>query len=188
MASGSCAISRMQPSFLCHHHTCNKIKADNSCVMIRAYRYGCLLLVDSVASIGGAPLCMDQQGLVRFWSMFPVSLGHSMKPFTVIWWHKLSISVGVCNVFSEIDILYTGSQKVLNAPPGTAPISFSERAWWEMYTQVIIQSIVYVTCVVKAECVHSQKVFNRRTKPVSFFLDLSWLANYWGCDGKPSRV
>ncbi|KAL7832549.1 hypothetical protein SRHO_G00295670 [Serrasalmus rhombeus] len=27
-----------------------------------------------------------------------------------------------------IDILYTGSQKVLNAPPGTAPISFSERA------------------------------------------------------------
>ncbi|ROI15278.1 Serine--pyruvate aminotransferase, mitochondrial [Anabarilius grahami] len=27
-----------------------------------------------------------------------------------------------------IDIMYTGSQKVLNAPPGTAPISFSERA------------------------------------------------------------
>ncbi|XP_028444119.1 alanine--glyoxylate and serine--pyruvate aminotransferase a [Perca flavescens] len=62
----------------------------------------------------------------------------------------------------EIDILYTGSQKVLNAPPGTAPISFSERA--------------------------CQKILNRRTKPVSFFLDLSWLANYWGCDGKLSRV
>lgn len=29
----------------------------------------------------------------------------------------------------EIDILYTGSQKALNAPPGTAPISFNERAW-----------------------------------------------------------
>jgi len=28
----------------------------------------------------------------------------------------------------EIDILYTGSQKVIAAPPGTAPISFSERA------------------------------------------------------------
>ena len=28
----------------------------------------------------------------------------------------------------EIDILYTGSQKVVAAPPGTAPISFSERA------------------------------------------------------------
>lgn len=27
--------------------------------------------------------------------------------------------------------MYTGSQKVLNAPPGTAPISFSERAWWD---------------------------------------------------------
>ncbi|XP_041861469.1 alanine--glyoxylate and serine--pyruvate aminotransferase a [Melanotaenia boesemani] len=84
------------------------------------HKYNCLLLVDSVASIGGTPLYMDQQG---------------------------------------IDILYTGSQKVLNAPPGTAPISFSERA--------------------------CQKIFNRKTKPVSFFLDLSWLANYWGCDDKP---
>uniref|UniRef100_A0A4W5RNV2 Alanine--glyoxylate aminotransferase n=1 Tax=Hucho hucho TaxID=62062 RepID=A0A4W5RNV2_9TELE len=61
-----------------------------------------------------------------------------------------------------IDILYSGSQKVLNAPPGTAPISFSERA--------------------------CQKVFNRKTKPVSFFLDMTWLANYWGCDGKPARI
>jgi alanine-glyoxylate transaminase/serine-glyoxylate transaminase/serine-pyruvate transaminase len=28
----------------------------------------------------------------------------------------------------EIDVLYTGSQKVLGAPPGLAPISFSPRA------------------------------------------------------------
>lgn len=87
------------------------------------HKYDCLLLVDSVASMGGAPLYMDQQ---------------------------------------EIDILYTGSQKVLNVPPGTAPISFSPRA--------------------------CQKIFKRKSKPVSFFLDLSWLANYWGCDDKPSRV
>ncbi|NXU44786.1 SPYA protein, partial [Drymodes brunneopygia] len=53
------------------------------------HRHGCLLLVDAVASLGGAPIFMDQQ---------------------------------------EIDVLYSGSQKVLNAPPGTAPISFSERA------------------------------------------------------------
>lgn len=38
------------------------------------------------------------------------------------------------SVLTGIDILYTGSQKVLNAPPGTAPISFSERAWWGLYT------------------------------------------------------
>lgn len=29
---------------------------------------------------------------------------------------------------AEIDVLYSGSQKVLSAPPGSAPISFSERA------------------------------------------------------------
>ncbi|NXF18187.1 SPYA protein, partial [Rhodinocichla rosea] len=54
------------------------------------HRHGCLLLVDAVASLGGAPIFMDQQ--------------------------------------AEIDVLYSGSQKVLNAPPGSAPISFSERA------------------------------------------------------------
>ncbi|XP_016419923.1 serine--pyruvate aminotransferase-like, partial [Sinocyclocheilus rhinocerous] len=33
-----------------------------------------------------------------------------------------------------------------------------------------------------------QKIFNRRTKPISYLLDLSWLANYWGCDDKPVRA
>ncbi|KAL4630703.1 serine-pyruvate aminotransferase-like [Arapaima gigas] len=61
-----------------------------------------------------------------------------------------------------IDILYTGSQKVLSSPPGTAPISFSNRA--------------------------CRKMFNRKTKPASYFLDMGWLASYWGCDGKPSRI
>uniref|UniRef100_A0A8C2B6J4 Alanine--glyoxylate aminotransferase n=2 Tax=Cyprinus carpio TaxID=7962 RepID=A0A8C2B6J4_CYPCA len=87
------------------------------------HKYNCLFLVDSVAALGGTPICMDEQG---------------------------------------IDIMYTGSQKVLNAPPGTAPISFSERA--------------------------CQKIFNRRTKPISYFLDMNWLANYWGCDDKPVRA
>uniref|UniRef100_A0A8C5X188 Alanine--glyoxylate aminotransferase n=1 Tax=Malurus cyaneus samueli TaxID=2593467 RepID=A0A8C5X188_9PASS len=84
------------------------------------HRHGCLLLVDAVASLGGAPIFMDQQ---------------------------------------EIDVLYSGSQKVLNAPPGSAPISFSERA--------------------------REKMLRRKTKPPSFYLDMGWLANYWGCDGEP---
>ncbi|NWQ96496.1 SPYA protein, partial [Burhinus bistriatus] len=86
------------------------------------HRHGCLLLVDAVASLGGAPIFMDQQ---------------------------------------EIDVLYSGSQKVLNAPPGSAPISFSERA--------------------------REKMLRRKMKPPSFYLDMGWLANYWGCDGEPRR-
>ncbi|MCI4386186.1 hypothetical protein PGIGA_G00059470 [Pangasianodon gigas] len=62
----------------------------------------------------------------------------------------------------KIDILYTGSQKALNAPPGTAPISFNDRA--------------------------CQKMFNRKTKPVSYLLDMTHLSNYWGNDGKPDRM
>ncbi|XP_045337935.1 serine--pyruvate aminotransferase [Leopardus geoffroyi] len=84
------------------------------------HRYKCLLLVDSVASLCGTPIYMDQQG---------------------------------------IDVLYSGSQKVLNSPPGTSLISFSDKA--------------------------KNKIYTRKTKPVSFYLDMKWLANIWGCDGKP---
>lgn len=34
----------------------------------------------------------------------------------------------------------------------------------------------------------SQKMFNRKTKPVSYLFDMTHLSNYWGCDGKPARV
>ncbi|XP_014640962.1 PREDICTED: serine--pyruvate aminotransferase [Ceratotherium simum simum] len=84
------------------------------------HRYKCLLLVDSVASLGAVPIYMDQQG---------------------------------------IDVLYSGSQKVLNAPPGTSLLSFSDKA--------------------------KNKIYTRKTKPVSFYLDIKWLANFWGCDDKP---
>lgn len=84
------------------------------------HRYNCLLLVDSVASLGGVPIHMDQQG---------------------------------------IDVLYTGSQKVLNGPPGTSLISFSDKA--------------------------KNKIYTRKTKPYSFYMDVKWLANFWGCDNKP---
>ncbi|KAK2831774.1 hypothetical protein Q7C36_016860 [Tachysurus vachellii] len=74
-------------------------------------------------------------------------------------------SLGASPLFMDkqkIDILYTGSQKALNAPPGTAPISFNERA--------------------------CQKMFNRKTKPLSYLLDMTHLSNYWGNDGKPARM
>ncbi|XP_042312631.1 serine--pyruvate aminotransferase [Sceloporus undulatus] len=86
------------------------------------HRYNCLLLVDAVASLGGAPILMDQQG---------------------------------------IDILYSGSQKVLSAPPGACPISFSERA--------------------------RKKIYTRKTKPVSFYLDMEELTKYWGGDDNPRK-
>nr|XP_020643104.1 serine--pyruvate aminotransferase [Pogona vitticeps] len=61
----------------------------------------------------------------------------------------------------EIDILYSGSQKVLSAPPGASPISFSNRA--------------------------RKKIYNRKTKPSSFYLDMEELAKYWGCDDNPRK-
>ncbi|XP_062987609.1 alanine--glyoxylate aminotransferase [Elgaria multicarinata webbii] len=86
------------------------------------HRYNCLLLVDAVASLGGTPILMDQQG---------------------------------------IDILYSGSQKVLSAPPGASPISFSKRA--------------------------RNKISTRKTKPISFYLDMEELTKYWGCDDNPRK-
>ncbi len=54
-----------------------------------------------------------------------------------------------------IDAAYTGSQKVLAAPPGVAPISFNARAM--------------------------DKVTRRKNPPRSFYLDLNMLGKYWNC-------
>ncbi|KAK8738565.1 hypothetical protein OTU49_003940 [Cherax quadricarinatus] len=61
----------------------------------------------------------------------------------------------------EIDVVYTGSQKVISAPPSVAPIAFNDRAM--------------------------EKVRTRKTPIRSFYLDITWLANYWGCDGLPRK-
>jgi len=87
------------------------------------HEHGCLLAVDTVASLGGTPLYADQL---------------------------------------EIDVIYTGSQKVLGVPPGTAPISFSPRA--------------------------TQAFQARTSPPCSFYLDLGWLGEYWHCWPGKGRV
>ncbi|KAL3861332.1 hypothetical protein ACJMK2_007368 [Sinanodonta woodiana] len=60
-----------------------------------------------------------------------------------------------------IDCLYTGAQKVLSAPSGASPISFSKRA--------------------------KEKVKKRLTEVRSLYFDMNHLANYWGCDGEARR-
>jgi alanine-glyoxylate transaminase/serine-glyoxylate transaminase/serine-pyruvate transaminase len=59
-----------------------------------------------------------------------------------------------------IDAIYSGSQKVLGAPPGAAPLFLSERAL--------------------------EKVQNRKTKPTSYSMDLNLVGDYWGWFGKRS--
>ena len=54
-----------------------------------------------------------------------------------------------------IDAIYTGSQIVLSAPLGLAPISFSEKA--------------------------VAKIRGRKSPPISFSLDINWLGEYWNC-------
>lgn len=61
----------------------------------------------------------------------------------------------------EIDAIYTGAQKVISAPPGVSPVSFSDLA--------------------------KSKVLNRKTPVRSYYFDMSHLANYWGCDEGPRR-
>lgn len=82
--------------------------------------FNCLLIVDTVASLGGTPFFMDK-------------------------WH--------------VDAVYTGSQKVLGAPPGITPLSFSERAM--------------------------EKVKQRRTKVKVYYWDITLLGDYWNCFGRP---
>jgi len=60
-----------------------------------------------------------------------------------------------------VDCVYSASQKVLNAPPGLAPISFSDVA--------------------------VEKMKNRKTQVPSFYFDALELGNYWGCFDEARR-
>ena len=57
---------------------------------------------------------------------------------------------------NQIDICYSGTQKCLGAPPGLAPITFSERAL--------------------------ERIRSRRTKVQSWYLDITMVEKYWGDD------
>lgn len=79
------------------------------------HKYGALLLVDAVTSLGGLSVGVDRR---------------------------------------DLDLVYSGNQKCLGAPPGLAPITFGERAM--------------------------QKFKQRKSKVQSWYLDLSFLTRYWG--------
>jgi len=83
-------------------------------------KYGCLIIVDAVASLGGTEFLMDE-------------------------W--------------KIDVAYTGSQKVLGAPPGITPISFSPRA------------ITHIK--------------SRKTRVKSYYFDILLIGQYWNCFDTP---
>ncbi len=57
-----------------------------------------------------------------------------------------------------IDVIYSGTQKCLSAPPGLSPVSFNEAAM--------------------------AKVAKRKTPPQSWFLDMNLLTGYWGGGAK----
>ncbi|MCC2095911.1 MAG: alanine--glyoxylate aminotransferase family protein [Hyphomicrobiales bacterium] len=56
-----------------------------------------------------------------------------------------------------VDAVYTGTQKCLSAPPGLSPVSFSPRAL--------------------------EHIKNRKTKVLSWFLDVTQVMAYWGGEG-----
>ncbi|XP_034248091.1 serine--pyruvate aminotransferase, mitochondrial-like [Thrips palmi] len=85
------------------------------------HKYGTLLVVDAVASLGGTPLYTDR-------------------------W--------------ELDVVYSGSQKVFNAPPGLSPITFSPRAM--------------------------EHIQSRKTPCPVFYYDVLSIGDSWGCFGKRS--
>ncbi|GMR37068.1 hypothetical protein PMAYCL1PPCAC_07263 [Pristionchus mayeri] len=118
------AATRVKPAviFVCHGESSTGIAQPLEGLSKIAHDNGGLLLVDTVASLGGAPFDMDALG---------------------------------------VDCVYSATQKVLNAPPGLAPISFSDRA--------------------------IQKIKKRKERVASFYFDALELGNYWGCDGEMRR-
>ncbi len=56
----------------------------------------------------------------------------------------------------DVDLAYSGTQKCLSCPPGLAPVTFSQRS--------------------------IDVIRNRKSKVISWYLDVNMLLNYWGGD------
>ncbi|MGE0279494.1 MAG: alanine--glyoxylate aminotransferase family protein [Rhizobiaceae bacterium] len=103
-----------------HAETSTGARSDAATLCSLAQKADMLSVVDTVTSLGGVPVAVDE-------------------------W--------------KADVVYSGTQKCLSAPPGLAPITFSERA----------------VAAVKA----------RKTPVQSWFLDLNLILGYW--DGEGAR-
>ncbi|XP_011692592.1 PREDICTED: serine--pyruvate aminotransferase, mitochondrial [Wasmannia auropunctata] len=118
------ALSKHRPAavFVTHGESSTGMKQPLEGVGKLVHKYEALLIVDTVASLGGEPFFMDA-------------------------W--------------EVDAVYTGSQKVLGAPAGLSPVSFSPRA--------------------------ERKIFRATNRP-AYYWDMRILGDYWNCFGAPRRA
>jgi alanine-glyoxylate transaminase/serine-glyoxylate transaminase/serine-pyruvate transaminase len=118
------AVKEHKPAvaFLCHGESSTGVVHPIEGFGDVCLENNCLLLVDTVASVGGAPFHADEL---------------------------------------KVDCVYAATQKVLNVPPGLAPISFSDRAM--------------------------AKIRYRKTPVQSWYFDALELGNYWGCFDEPRR-
>ena len=98
-----------------HAETSTGALSEVATLVTLAHQHDCLTIVDTVTSLGGTPVKVDEWG---------------------------------------IDAIYSGSQKCLSCTPGSAPVSFNERAL--------------------------EKVRDRQTKVQSWFMDLNLVMGYWG--------
>jgi len=101
-----------------HAETSTGVLSDAGAVAAVAARHGAMTILDTVTSVGGVPVLIDEWG---------------------------------------VDAVYSGTQKCLSCPPGLSPVSFSARAL--------------------------EHIRNRKTKVLSWFLDVTQVMAYWGGEG-----
>ncbi|KZC04788.1 PREDICTED: serine--pyruvate aminotransferase, mitochondrial [Dufourea novaeangliae] len=119
----SLKLHRPVAVFIVHAESSTGLKQPLEGIGDLVHKYNALLIVDTVASLGGEPFFMDSWG---------------------------------------VDATFSCSQKALGAPSGLSPVSFSPRA--------------------------EEKLFRRKTKPFSFYWDMTVLGVYWKCFGNEERV
>ncbi|XP_011505999.1 PREDICTED: serine--pyruvate aminotransferase, mitochondrial [Ceratosolen solmsi marchali] len=120
------AIKKHRPKavFVVHSESSTGLKQPLEGIGNVVHKYGGLLIVDTVASLGAEPFYADAWG---------------------------------------IDVVYTGSQKVLGAPAGITPISFSPEA--------------------------VKKIQSRRSPVPVYYWDMNLLGKYWNCfEGQGPRI
>lgn len=153
-----------------------------------SWRHNCLFLVDTVASLGAAPIFMDKQSKAKRTDYILLACYLVLECDINSPWLLLQILIS-CTLALRRLWMHLPAQHL--SPLMT---EHGEDGGWVVFFNLLMSLKLWcnmrqMSCWSKyLSDSPSNKMFNRKTKPVSYLFDMTHLSNYWGCDGQPARL
>ncbi len=181
------------------HHNIVSFHFQYNVMYLTAYclvicRHNCLFLVDTVASLGAAPIFMDKQSktMMKDQIMFPATMCLCDIITLLLHFQILtSCTLVLRRLWMHLLAQHPSPLTTEHGKEGLHGLCLHAcfQIWvlncYNCTKHKTNESLKQASPSVTPD---SHKMFNRKTKPISYLFDMTHLSNYWGCDGQPARM